>query len=234
MARRQRITLYLVLILAGLAFLAVRWLTGPWRYRHTLAGQPEQEYYLYVPSGYTADKPWPLFVFVHGSGGDGTNCWDIWRKYAHLEQFVLLCPTFRDNTFRILGNDQDRALIDMVAQTGQQYRLMERFFLTGFSAGAQFTHRFVFRHPALLCGAAVHSAGSYDPPPADEARGVPFVVTVGALDSRRLDLGRWFAGELARKGYTATLAVIPQAGHQWTQEATDRTMALFNARCAAR
>ena len=234
MTRRQRITLYLVLILAGLAFLAARWLTGPWMYRHTLAGQPEQEYYLYVPPGYTADKPWRLFVFVHGAGSDGTSCWETWRKYADLEKFILLCPTFKGNTFRLLGEGQDRALIDMVVQVGKQYRLPGRFFLGGFSAGAQFAHRFAFRYPALLCGAAAHSAGSYDPPPANLARDVPFVVTVGALDSTRLDLGRWFADELARNGYTVTFAAISQAGHQWTQEATDQTMTLFNDKCAVR
>jgi poly(3-hydroxybutyrate) depolymerase len=233
LTRRQRITIYLALILVGLVFLVVRWLTGPGPYRHTLAHQPEQEYYLYAPRAYTTERIWPLFVFVHGAGSDGASCFETLKKYADPEGFILLCPTFKGNTFRTLAAGEDRALIDIVAEVAGKYRLADRFFLGGFSAGAQFTHRFAFRYPALLCGAAAHSAGSYDPPP-DQARDVPFVVTVGELDTSRLELGRWFSDELARNGYQVTFTVISNAGHQFAQEAIDRTLILFRDKCLVR
>ncbi len=230
-ARRQRIVIYVILILAGALFLLVRWLASPSAHRHTSFDHPEQEYYLYVPRAYTPARSWPLFVFVHGSGDNGAGFFETWTQYADSKGYILLCPTFPGNTFRLLAGGEDRLLLDMIAELGGKYRLAGRFFLGGFSAGAQFAHRFAFRYPAMLCGVAAHSAGSYDTPPPISFSAPPFVVTVGGLDTERLELGRWFADDLVHKGYDATLTVVPQARHQLTQSAIDQTIALFDRAC---
>ena len=61
----------------------------PQQYRHV---QPV-EYYLYAPENYSADREWPLFIGIHGSGGSGLDCWNLWQSYADKEGFILLCPS---------------------------------------------------------------------------------------------------------------------------------------------
>jgi predicted esterase len=231
LARRQRIVIYVVLILAGVLFLLLRWQSSPAAYRHMLPGRPQQEYYLYVPRGYTPTRSWPLLVFVHGSGGNGSDFFGVWKQYADLKGYILLCPTFTGDTFRLLSGGEDVLLLDMIAELKNKYRLTDRFFLGGFSAGAQFAHRFAFRYPGLLCGVAAHSARSYDPPPPASFGAPPFVISVGEMDVDRLESNRRFADELAQKGYDATLTVIPNTGHQFTPGAFDQTLALFDRAC---
>ena len=229
-ARRQRIVIYVVLILAGALFLLLRWQNSPAAYRHTLPGRPEQEYYLYVPRSCTPARSWPLLVFIHGSGGNAAGYFEAFQQYADSKGYILLCPTFTGNTFGLLAGGEDVLLLDMIAEVRDKYHLADRFFLGGFSAGAQFAHGFAFRHPTLLCGVAAHSARPYDSPPASHGA-PPFVATVGEMDGDRLELNRRFVGELVLKGYDVAFTVIPNAGHQFTPGAFDQTLTLFDRAC---
>lgn len=231
LARRQRIVIYVVLILTGVVFLLLRWQSSPAAYRRTLAGRPQQEYYLYVPRGYTPARSWPLFVFIHGSGGNGADFFGVWKQYADSNGYILLCPTFTGDTFRLLAGGEDALLLDVIAELRAKYRLADRFFLGGFSAGAQFAHRFAFRYPSLLCGVAAHSARLFDPPPPASFGAPPFAVSVGEWDFERLETNRRFADELALKGYAATFTVIPNAAHQFTPGAFEQTLTLFDRAC---
>jgi phospholipase/carboxylesterase len=231
LARRQRIVIYVVLILAGALFLLLRWQSSPAAYRHTLPGHPEQEYYLYVSRGYTPARLWPLLVFIHGSGGNAAGYFAAFQQYADLKGYILLCPTFTGDTFRLLAGGEDVLLLNMIAELRTKYRLADRFFLGGFSAGAQFAHRFAFRYPSLLCGVAAHSARSYDPPPPASFGAPPFAISVGEVDAERRETNRRFADELAQKGYDVTFTVIPNAGHQFTPGAFDQTLTLFDRAC---
>ena len=233
MSRRQRLTLYSLFIVLGLAIIAYRLYTGPWRYRRVLSTDPDQTYYLYVPKRDSPETPLPLFVFVHGTGSSGLPFVETWKKHADAEGFVLLCPTFKRTSYMHLLDGEDTALLDIIAEVAQEYPLRDRFFLAGLSGGAQFAHRFAFRHPERLCGAATHSAGSYDLP-APAANGVPFVVTVGERDTQRLDLARWFADALAQQGYAVTFTVIPNVGHRLSPQAVEETLHLFREACSAR
>lgn len=231
LARRQRIIIYVVLILAGALFLLLRGQNSPAAFRHTLPGHPQQEYYLYVPRGYTPARSWPLFVFIHGSGGNGADFFGVWKQYADSKGYILLCPTFTGDTFRLLAGGEDLLLLDMIAELRRNYSLADRFFLGGFSAGAQFAHRFAFRYPSLLCGVAAHSARSYDPPPTAPFGAPSFAISVGELDAGRVETNRRFADELALKGYDVAFSVIPNAGHQFTPGAFEQTLTLFDRAC---
>ncbi|HEX5809145.1 MAG TPA: hypothetical protein VFY25_10805, partial [Anaerolineales bacterium] len=81
----------LLAVAAIFAWAAVRQSTpkDPEQYKHV---QPV-EYYLYVPENYSADREWPLFVGIHGAGGNGLQCWQLWQAYADREGFILLCPS---------------------------------------------------------------------------------------------------------------------------------------------
>ena len=115
----------------------------------------------------------------------------------------------------------------MIVETQARYAIdRDRVFVTGFSGGAQFAHRFAFRYPSQICGVSVMSAGSYDPPPR-RARLVPFAVSVGETDTERTALALWFARELKRAGYEVRYETFPGIGHHMSGDAIELTMDLF-------
>ena len=76
---------------------------------HTLPDS-RQTYYLHIPQGYTSDRKWPLFVFIHGESSSGLGTFNMWRPYADQEGFILLAPNFTGEDDRFL-NAEDRTLL---------------------------------------------------------------------------------------------------------------------------
>lgn len=221
---RTRIRIYLILIAVGLGFIGyMYWDTA--HHRRTLATDPAQEYWLHVPRRCQHDGDCPAFVFVHGTGGSGRDFIKIWRRHADREGFIVICPTF-PRGYQVLEGNEDVALIAILDEVGQRYPTAEGMFVSGFSGGAQFAHRFAFAHPEMVRAVAVHSAGSYDVPPA-RAQQVPFLVTVGSNDTTRLELARWFARKLNCRGYDVTLVEIEGVGHSLSEQAIQETIKLF-------
>ena len=107
-------------------------------------------------------------------------------------------------------------------------------FLYGFSAGAQFVHRFAFNHPELVVGVSAHSAGSWAGVEGwgeinDKAKGIPFVLTCGELDTTkafngeapygRLEWMKVFAEDLKKRGFAVRTEVYPGVGHGGSADA---------------
>ncbi|MBU0491652.1 MAG: alpha/beta fold hydrolase [Chloroflexi bacterium] len=222
MGVRRVVFLGLFLVLAALmvwaGWLGLRWLEAR-PARHALAANPAQEYYLYVPPGATAEDPAPIMVVVHGTGGSGADMYRIWQPAAEQEGFCLVCPSFGPGYHRLeAGADESLlAILDEVAREQPAARGGQPVLLVGFSGGAQFVHRWAFRHPGRVCGVAALSAGAYDPPPRDATRRPPFLVSVGSVDTgppNRVTLARWFHEALVQAGYEADLRVYEGVGHR--------------------
>jgi hypothetical protein len=113
-------------------------------------------------------------------------------------------------------------------------------FLYGFSAGAQFVHRFAFNHPELVVGVSAHSAGSWAGVEGwgeinDKAKGIPFALTCGELDTTkafdgkapygRLDWMKVFAEDLKKRGFAVRTEVYPGVGHGGALTPTARSSA---------
>jgi predicted esterase len=224
MSYRTRIRVYLVLIAIGLAVVGgLFWDT--YRYRHTLAADRSQAYWLYVPGQCSGERTCPAFVFVHGTGGSGQSFIKLWRDDADREGFVLVCPTFPLG-YQTLDGGEDEKLLAILDEVEQNYAISSKAFVGGFSGGAQFAHRFAFAHPERTLAVAAHSAGWYDPPPAG-ARQVPFLVTVGLEDTKRIEWARWFSRSLEQAGYDVTLVEIPGVGHSLSVAAIQATLDLW-------
>lgn len=130
-------------------------------------------YCLYVPESYDELHPaeYPLVVAVHGTGRDATRLRNEFVEFAEAEQCVVLVPLFPAgigiagelNAYKYLAGEQtryDAVLLDMVAEVEDTYRLrFETFFLTGFSGGGHFTHRFLYVHPERLFGVSIVAPG---------------------------------------------------------------------------
>ncbi|MFF8816925.1 hypothetical protein ACF07D_02850 [Leucobacter sp. NPDC015123] len=130
-------------------------------------------YCLYVPESYDEHTPgdYSLIVAIHGTGRDAPRLRNEFIEFAEAEQCFVLVPLFPAgistpgelNAYKYLAGDDaryDLVLLDMVAELEETYRLnFDRFFLTGFSGGGHFTHRFLYVHPERLSGVSIVSPG---------------------------------------------------------------------------
>lgn len=94
---------------------------------------------LYVPSGYAADRAWPLLVLLHGAGRSSTE-WTGQVVRGLLDEYgiVLLAPSSREVTWH--SNGFDTQFIDQaLAWTFERCRVDPAYLgCGGFSDGASF------------------------------------------------------------------------------------------------
>jgi predicted esterase len=195
----------------------------PQQYKHV---QPV-EYYLYVPKAYSADQEWPLFVGIHGAGGNGLQCWDLWQSHAEKEGFILLCPSIPGdpNGFRL--DVGETTVWSAINEVDREYRLKPRIFFSGFSAGAFFVQGFTYHYPRAVSGLAILSSGLYlDPKMFVEL--VPMVVVIGDRDDpSAVADSRFFVQELQGYGFDVQYKVLPRVGHTVTRDGVNLTLELF-------
>lgn len=130
-------------------------------------------YCVYVPESYDEEHPgeYPLVVAIHGTGRDATRLRNEFIEFAEAEQCFVLVPLFPAgvgspgdlNAYKYLVAEDaryDLVLLDMVSELEEAYRVsFDTFFLTGFSGGGHFTHRFLYAYPERLFGVSIVSPG---------------------------------------------------------------------------
>lgn len=163
-------------------------------------------YCLYVPESYDEHQPgeYRLIVAIHGTGRDAPRLRNEFIEFAEAEQCIVLVPLFPAgigtpgelNAYKYLAGEDvryDLVLLDMVAEIEEAYRLdFQTFFLTGFSGGGHFTHRFLYVHPERLFGVSIVSPGVVTLCDAS----APWPAGVGELES---EFGRSFDAEAVAK-----------------------------------
>jgi poly(3-hydroxybutyrate) depolymerase len=185
------------------------------------------EYYLYLPSSYTAEKEWPVFVGIHGFGSDGTACLDMWQAYADQEGFVLVCPSMGDENGGWYQDEGERTLMAVLKEVKKEFRVQNKIFLAGFSAGAQFVQGFAFMYPKSVSGVAVLSSGNYYEP-SSSASSVPFLVVIGDQDfPAGLKSAGQFSELLKQAGFVIDLHILPGVKHEVSSEALELTIDFY-------
>lgn len=126
-------------------------------------------YLAHVPKG--ARRLLQTLVVIHGSDFKHELVCRYFAALAEETGCVVLAPLFAPaagahpdpNGFKLLRSshaDYDRVLLDMVDQAAERFGCArERFFLFGFSGGAQFAHRFFYVHPGRLHALSVAAPG---------------------------------------------------------------------------
>ena len=104
-------------------------------YRH----ETPSEFYLNLPEDYRADQEWILFVGLHGEGETGRDCFKNWQPFADEFEFVLVCPTLLEEGGELVTLEGERRIAGVLTEIYRQVTVKDRFFLVGFSAGAEFT-----------------------------------------------------------------------------------------------
>src|SRR5262245_18285735 len=134
----------------------------------SLGNDPSQQYLLYVPP--RAAPGAHIFVTVHGISRNLEEHATLFAPFAEEHGVVLVAPFFtreRNDGYQRLEKGQGgrradlvlNAIIDEVATTlGADGR---KFYLFGFSGGAQFAHRYAMAHPDRVIGAVIGAAGWY-------------------------------------------------------------------------
>jgi predicted esterase len=188
------------------------------------------EYYLYVPKAYEPSRAWPLFIGIHGSGGTGLDCWNLWQPYAEREGFILLCPTMPDEGGGWLQTDGEKYTWAAISQVTGQYNIRPRYFLAGFSAGAAFVQGFCLHYPQSVEAVAVLSAGDYYIPFPLMGAGTPFLIVIGDLDNPDSISGsKQFAQALTNNGIAVNYWLLPGVGHQVTDRTKQLTIDFYRA-----
>ncbi len=195
----------------------------PQQYKHV---QPV-EYYLYVPKAYSADQEWPLFVGIHGAGGSGLDCWNLWQSYADKEGFILLCPSIPGDSSGFYQDVGENTVWSAIGEVKKEYRVRSRMFFTGFSAGAYFIQGFTYHYPQSVKGLSILSAGLYLNPNMF-AELIPMLVVIGDSDNATaVQTSQMFVRDLRQFGFDVDYKLMPGVGHAITKDGVNLTIDLF-------
>lgn len=151
-------------------------------------GETRGGFSLYVPESYDAARPHPLILALHGGSGNGREFLWSWLRTARGNGAILISPSSRGATWALQGPDIDTPnLVSMLNYVRDRWNVDDSHILmTGMSDGGTFTYISgmqadrPFTHLAPV-------AASFHPMlleffPAERIRGLPMLVTHGALD----------------------------------------------------
>ncbi len=99
----------------------------------------DRAYQVFVPDGYAADRPWPLVVFLHGVGENGTDG----EKHltvglpAHIPAGFPALGLFPQckGPWKYVGDDESMVMDAVSATQGEFHVARKRIYLTGISQG---------------------------------------------------------------------------------------------------
>jgi tetratricopeptide (TPR) repeat protein len=173
------------------------------------AAHPEQSYALYLPSGYSPFRRWPLVV-SSDPGAQGTIPLDLQKAAAERLGYILVASNNSRNgpwkprleaTHAVLTNVQTRFPIDS-----------RRIYFAGFSGGARFSSQL-----AALCkcsaGLLLSGAGFSQGLAPDARAALPVFSTVGIFDFNYKEMIP-LQDELAKAAYPHWLRIF-DGSHQW-------------------
>lgn len=206
-----------------------------------------RDYWLYLPKRVEPTRTYWLVVGVHPMGGTGQGAGGFSGWAQRRNDCIVLGPSFPSDGYQFLQKDSDRQLLGLMDTLAKRLRLQPKAFVTGFSGGAQFAHRFANAHPDKVVGLAAHSAGSWSTgAPWGEinpaAREIPCLITCGTEDTGkmaaeapwgRLEWAQTYARKLESGGQPVITAWIPGTGHSLTPEAIRLTEVTFDVAIGA-
>ena len=191
-------------------------------------------YGLYVPSGYTPDKPYGLVVCLHGAGFTGDTYLERWQPRLG-DAYILACPTLpQGNWWTRTAEDLALATIRTVSR---RYHVdPDRVFLTGMSNGGIGAY-LIGAHHASRFAAVVPMASGLDDvllPFLENFRNTPLYIIHGVQDQvMPVEFSRSIVKELVRLGYGHVYRehnrVHPMAGgHYFPREELPDLVAWLN------
>ena len=183
-----------------------------------------RDYFLYLPK-IDPQKTYWLVVGAHGNNGNGQGAAGM-AKWSERGDCIVVGPSFPQG-FQGLAEQSDEQLLKLKAKLDKEFHLYPKMFVTGFSAGAQFSHRFALKHPDAVCGVCANSAGSWSTGgqfgsinPA--ASGIPYSISCGEADTGlsvpnypmgRYDWYKAYRDQLIEAKFFTKAVTVPKTGH---------------------
>ncbi len=130
--------------------------------------------FIYVPTGYSAERPAPLMLMLHGAGGNARHSIPMLQPLADRSGLILLAPDSRRQTWDVIsgGYGPDVAYIDRALE-----RTFSRYYIDpahiaigGFSDGASYaislgvTNGDLFTHVVAFSPGFMAPAGRHGSP----------------------------------------------------------------------
>jgi len=143
---------------------------------------------LYVPEFYTADRPWPLVMALHGGSGNGRNFLWTWLRDARSRGAILVAPTATGPTWALMGEDTDTPNLNRILDAVRTRWNVDpaRLLLTGMSDGGTFCYVTGLEDASPFTHLAPVSATFHplmaEMASAERLRGLPIYLVHGALD----------------------------------------------------
>ncbi|HED14998.1 MAG TPA: hypothetical protein ENI62_15345 [Gammaproteobacteria bacterium] len=146
--------------------------------RH-VSGDPVLRYFIYIPKDHGICSA--QFISVHGISRNAREHAELYAPLAEQYGVILVVPIFSKRHFggyQRLGREGGGRRADHALQliTDEVEYLTGadsgKIFLTGFSGGGQFAHRYTMAHPDRVRRLAIAAAGWYTHP--DESRRFPY------------------------------------------------------------
>src|SRR5687767_12556083 len=145
-----------------------RWSPPRGRILHrALRNDPTTEYYCYAPA--SSKEGSRVLAVIHGISGRALDYAQIFAPYCEDHGVVLLVPHFAEHhrDFQRLGRQgrgprADEILHQCLSEVGTLTGAnVGEIYLFGYSAGAQFAHRYMMAHPHRVARAVLAAAGWY-------------------------------------------------------------------------
>ncbi len=184
--------------------------------------QPGGSYALFVPSGYTPAKTWPLIIGLHGGGpdgkladevvGSGPSAMNFYRQLAARRGYIVACPNALQASWGRKVNEQ--LVRDIIVELKLLYHIdIDRVYLTGHSMGGFGTWALGPRMVDDLAAASPMAGGGGTVQPFVDSK-TPIFIFHGADDlvvGPRSDQAK--AKQLLGTGHDFIYTELPNSGH---------------------
>jgi dienelactone hydrolase len=176
---------------------------------------PGQSYALYLPSGYTPQKRYPI-VYAFDPGAQGDSPVRLYREVAEKYGYILAGS---NNSQNFLGAEEGKAIQSMLDDTHARLALdPQRIYTTGFSGGARVATLVALRCTECKVAGVIASGATY-PANIAPAEKDPFLyfMALGDVDFNYPDVVQT---RLAKERYGSPYRVRLFPGpHQWAPAA---------------
>lgn len=189
---------------------------------------------LYVPEDYDETRAYPLIMALHGGAGHGRAFLWTWLREARSRGVIVISPTSRDNTWALMGGDEDTPNLDaMLAHVRDRWNIdPTRMLLTGMSDGGTFSYVTGLRDESPFTHLAPMSTAFHpmltEMASKERLQDLPVYVVHGALDWMFPSKFAEMAAEtLTAGGADVKLEIIADLSHTYPREVNARVMDWF-------
>ncbi|MBN1343999.1 MAG: 5'-nucleotidase C-terminal domain-containing protein [Phycisphaerae bacterium] len=191
-----------------------------------------QPYRLYLPSAYDGTRRLPLFIAMHGTGGDQNKYFDhptygdgIYKRQAEKRGIAVVCPHGRGTTeFRGIGEND---VLTVLQEVCKRFRIDEdRIICSGQSMGGTGTTYLCCRYPDLFAAGAPLASTYGHIALVENLRHVPMLYVQGAKDwpIYAKDGPIPITKRMSELGYAGRLWMIPDVQHNTMAVSTEAVL----------